>query len=375
LSAALEQALARHFGAPRRLHRLRRRVSAYSSSCTIENLEVELDRGQKLRLVFKNLSPAALLEGAKRVRPGFLYEPQREILTYERILDPQRLGSAVCYGSVSSVEQERYWLFLERVTGPLLWQVGRMEAWEQAARWLARLHSEFDAADFAMHLAPSPQPSPPMGERVAAGQGRGCARVTRSVSRSAGTMELPKGGERFAHLVRHDEEFYGTWLGRAEEFLRQRRARASPEIRRRFRRLAGRYDRLVARLMELPRTVVHGEFYPSNIIVGGTAEARRICPVDWELAASAPGLIDLAALTAGGWSPEARAKMIAAYRDALEPRKHRTPSLGDLVEAVACCQLHGCVQWLGWAADWSPPDEHAQNWLQEAFRLADKLGL
>ena len=333
LRVALERALTQHFGTRRSVKRLCRRVSAYSSSCAIENLEVELDRGQKLRLVFKNLSPASVLAGAKQVRPDFLYEPLREIATYENILPPQRLGTAICYGSVNSAEPERYWLFLERVTGPLLWQLGRLESWEQAARWLARLHSAFDFA------------------------------------------KLPGRNEHFAHLVRHDKEFYHVWLSRAEEVLRHRHARTSPATCRNFRRLAGRYDRLVARLMHLPQTFIHGEFYPSNILVGSAKGRQRICPVDWELAGIASGLIDLAALTAGGWTSEERARMIAAYRHALEPGKNWPPSLPELVEAVECCQLHWCVQWLGWAPDWSPPEPHARNWLREAFRLADKLGL
>jgi hypothetical protein len=33
------------------------------------------------------------------------------------------------------------------------------------------------------------------------------------------------------------------------------------------------------------------------------------------------------------------------------------------------------VQWLGWSPDWSPPAEHAHDWLGEALHLADKLGL
>src|SRR6266511_4312995 len=144
LRTALEQVLSQYFGARRRVKKLRRRLSVYSSSYTIENLEVELDHGQRLRLVLKDLSPASLLLTAQQVRPHFLYEPRREIETYRKILHPQRLSTPICYGAIASPELERYWLFLERVSGPLLWQRGRMESWEQAARWLARLHTEFD---------------------------------------------------------------------------------------------------------------------------------------------------------------------------------------------------------------------------------------
>ena len=333
LVAALEEVLTRHFGVQRRLKRLRRRPSAYSSSCAIENLEVELDGGQKLRLVFKNLSPATHLASAQQVRPGFLYDWRREIATYEKVLQPERHGTAICYGSVHAAAPERRWLFLERVTGPLLWQVGRLEAWEQAGRWLARLHSEFANA------------------------------------------ELSKNDERYAHLLQYDEAYFRIWLDRAEAFLRQQHGRTSAETRRKFRHLADRYDCLVGRLMELPRTLIHGEFYPSNIIAGRTENGRRICPVDWELAGIAPSLIDLAALTGGDWAADDQKRMIAAYRDALEPANHWPPPLAELIEAVECCQLHWAVRWLGWASDWSPPDLHARDWLREAFHLAQKLGL
>ena len=46
LRAVLEEALSRHFAAPRRLTELERRPSAYSTSFAIEELEVRLDDGR-----------------------------------------------------------------------------------------------------------------------------------------------------------------------------------------------------------------------------------------------------------------------------------------------------------------------------------------
>ncbi len=97
--------------------------------------------------------------------------------------------------------------------------------------------------------------------------------------------------------------------------------------------------------------------------------------MDWELAAIGPGLIDLAALTSGGWTSDQKHRLVAAYRDALPRNNGWPPSMPELMEAVEYCQLHLAVQWLGWAADWSPPKRHTQNWLRVACRLADKLGL
>ena len=43
------------------------------------------------------------------------------------------------------------------------------------------------------------------------------------------------------------------------------------------------------RLVRLPRTLIHGELYPSNVIVGRGHHRERVCPVDWEMAALGPG--------------------------------------------------------------------------------------
>src|SRR6266853_1134112 len=144
LHQALEQVLSRYFKAPSRIGNLRRRTSAYSSSSTIENLDVRLERGARLHLVLKDLSPASQLPGARNVRPQFLYHPLRELETYRKILHPRKLGTAICYGAIDHAEVQIYLLFLERVRGPLLWQTGRQETWDEAARWLARLHTEFN---------------------------------------------------------------------------------------------------------------------------------------------------------------------------------------------------------------------------------------
>ena len=56
----------------------------------------------------------------------------------------------------------------------------------------------------------------------------------------------------------------------------------------------------------------------------------------------------------------------------LTPR--RSPA-EELLAALDYCRLHLAMQWLGWAAEWSPPPEHSHDWLAEAFTLADRLGL
>src|SRR5439155_16888340 len=148
-----EQALSRHFGGPRTIARLERRRSDYGSSFALEELDVGLDDGTTLPLMFKDLSPRALLQGARAVKPAFLYEPRREIEVYQRVLAPRRLGTATCYGAVVDERLGSYWLFLERVAGVELYQVGELSTWQRAARWLAGLHTRL-AAESA-HFAPA----------------------------------------------------------------------------------------------------------------------------------------------------------------------------------------------------------------------------
>ena len=70
-----------------------------------------------------------LHETARRVKPGFLYNPLREIKTYQEILAPNRLGTAHFYGAVVRPDEDRYWLFLEKVPGLRLCQVRDYSAW------------------------------------------------------------------------------------------------------------------------------------------------------------------------------------------------------------------------------------------------------
>jgi Ser/Thr protein kinase RdoA (MazF antagonist) len=305
----------------------------YSSSHPIDNLSVDLDGGERLRLVFKDLSPGTMLREARKIRPPFLYEPMREIATHERILSQRDFGTPAFYGAVVSPRSGRYWLFLERVSGPLLCQTGPAQWWDQAARWLATFHGAMESG-------------------------------VRAANRSG---EL--------HLLEYDRAFLHEWLVRAEDFLRRKPAVYSPVLGRRFGKIAGRYERVIQRLLALPQTMIHGEFYPSNVIIRHAPGNRSVCPTDWELTAIAPGLIDLAALTLGDWAEDQRSRMLRAYRDALEPNHGWPPSLEQLSEAVTYCQVHLCMQWLGWAPKWSPPASHGRDWLEELVRSADQLGL
>jgi len=91
------------------------------------------------------------------------------------------------------------------------------------------------------------------------------------------------------------------------------------------------------------------------------------------MAAVGPGLVDLAALTAGRWSDQERVAMAEAYLEGLEAGGGGPAGLQELLAALDDCRLHLAVQWLGWSPDWKPPPEHTQDWFAEALQLAGRL--
>jgi Phosphotransferase enzyme family len=325
LGEALESVLSAHFGTPRRVVALELRVSPVRSSYILEEVDVRLDDGMVLALMLKHLGRGSMLEDARRAKPAFLDDPLREIDTYRAILTQRRSDTAVCYGAKVDPSAARYWLFLERLGGRELYQVGEIETWQRAARWAASWHAGFEADPDRPALAHA------------------------------------------AHLLNYDRDFYWRWMARARAFARRGSARNQVEW------LASLYGRVVDLLLSCPVTVIHGELYASNVLVEGEGESLRICPIDWEMAAIGPGLIDLAALTAGSWTEEQRMAMVLSYHARRVAEGGQPKDLDSLLPVLDGCRLHLAIRYLGWSPAWSPPSEHAYNWLDEALRLAEDL--
>lgn len=244
---------------------LARRPHSYQSSFAIEELDVRRGNGRLLNLVFKDLGQSGLNPSGRLAKPSSLHDPQREIDVYTSILPAHDLGTATCYGSIVEPERDRYWLFLERVDGLPLWQLGDPAVWQAVARWLAQLHA---------------------------------------------SVEPPRG----LQLLAYDESLYRRWLSRA--------IAAAPAAG--LADLQPQYERTVARLSTAPTVFVHGEFYPANVLVLD-GEGRRVCPVDWELSGLATGMLDLAALTTG--LPEAEAaRLLEAYVQELPETPRQDPA-------------------------------------------------
>jgi hypothetical protein len=305
----------------RELVAVRRSAGEYSSSFAIEDVELVFADGSVVSLVLKDLGPQSLLAEAARVKPAFLFDPRREIETYRHVLGPHDVGAPAMVGDAIDEAAQSYLLLLEKVAGVPLWQVGGFEVWRAAARWQAAMHARFTGV--------------------------------------AGALAGP------ARLLRYDAAYYARWRDRARSAL------ASSPNRPDAQRLLSTYEAAVPRLLALPRTFIHGEFHASNVLVESAPTGARIRPVDWELAALAPGLMDLADLTAGKWTPRQRDLLVHAYGEELSARG--APHSTDFDTALDDCRLHRAVQWLSWSAGWSPPRQHAQDWLGEALRVCDSL--
>lgn len=277
-----------------------------------------------VRVLVKDVTRSALLPGARQVKPAFLHDPCREPAMYRDVLGDVD-GPAAYFGHHFDPLTGTTLLVVEHVDGLELGDVGELGVWTDTAHWLGEFHANH---------------------------------------RATGVAGVP--------VVAHDRDLYSRCLERAVAAARRLRA---PE-RRRVEHVVDVYrSTAIDRLVAAPPTLVHGELYPSNVIIGGAQldgtlpdVGRRICPVDWETAGVGPALLDLAALTTGDWTADARDAMVDAY--------HETSGAvpGDDFEMeLASCQLQLAVQWMGWFVGHAPPPWHARSWIDEAERAASRI--
>lgn len=295
---------------------LSRRPSAYRTSFPIEELEVEMPGGGRSRIVGKRLDREALGAAARLAKPPFLHAPRREAYVYERLLPrgpegPPRFLEAE-QGADGSL------LFIEWIDGRVLFEVGERAIWEEAASWLGRFHAAFEG--------------------------------------------VPVDSPLDARLVERDADFHRLWLARARRFAVSERRRAAA-----LDWLAARHEDVVEALVAMDPTLLHGEFYASNVLVAEEGSSTRVAPVDWELAGPGPGALDLAALVCGWPAPDRE-----AMRQAYGLGRGRELAALDLDLA----RLQVAIQWLGWAPpEWTPPPDQRRDWAAEAVEIAEELEL
>jgi len=282
--------------------------SPYASSHFLIDVAVSTS-GELLHLVMKDIqSPSPQ---ARLARPNTPRIESREADVYTTML-PEITGPPRFFGAHRL--KGHHWLLLERVRGRELTKVGEQRIWDMAARWLGHLHT------------------------------------------SGATS--PKSG------VVRDEAYLDQALARARKGIE-----AAPGAYR-LNRVTEGWARIVELLLTIPASVMHGDAFPANVLVG---EANRVCFVDWELAGFGPGLIDLAALTAGKWSDVERLRMVASYAQGLTDSG--TVNTTGLIEHLLVCRILLAVEMMGALRDWQPPSHQVWDWPRELGSLLDQFGL
>jgi hypothetical protein len=109
------------------------------------------------------------------------------------------------------------------------------------------------------------------------------------------------------------------------------------------------FEHAIEILLEPPLTVIHGEYYPSNVLW----RPNSVHPVDWESAAIAAGEIDLAALTEH-WSPDYVERCEAAYIRARWPARCDRAAFARRLSAA---RLYMLLRWAGIPGAWKVPGD------------------
>ncbi len=295
----------------------------FRSSYHLQQLTVSFDDGSQLPMLLKDLSAKNVPPEIARARPDFLYCAEREIGVYSEFLSNVMLDTAQLYATAVDYDLGRFWLFIEKVAGRELYQFGELEIWQAAARWLARFQRE--CANFSLDYN--------------------------------ALKPLVWDGVNFTRLF----EIAQVQLADGESF-------GSGALER-FRPVADTFRAAIDTLVASSQTLVHGEFYASNILVRD--RSGNICPIDWETAGWGSRLIDLAALISGNWNETQRAAIIDAYWSALsDSQKFDWTSPDAFQKELIASRLLLAMQMLCRPSDWSPPDAHRQNWLVDAEHMA-----
>jgi len=163
-------------------------------------------------------------------RGGIAYEAD----VYRQVLQPSGSSAPIFYGSYKDPRTGGVWLFLEYLKKSLrVGKVPRLRAMKLAARWIGEFHAVNE-------------------ERAA--------------------------GARF--LTAYDASYYKGWPRRSSRMARRLGLQLPWLVT-----LSKRLESEIAGLTALPQTVIHGEYYPHNILF----QSGVVRPVDWETAALARG--------------------------------------------------------------------------------------
>ncbi len=143
----------------------------------------------------------------------------------------------------------------------------------------------------------------------------------------------------FSFLNRYDIAYFHGWVRRTSLFadgLDRDVSWLGP--------LCNRLEEFAALLLSPGASIIHGEFYPHNILLKGDL----VYPIDWESAAIAAGEIDLVTLTEA-WPPEITRPCEVEYQQARWPGG----APPDFNRRLAAARLYLSFRWLGDQPEWT----------------------
>jgi len=287
------------------LHRL---PNPHVSSFPSEIVTCRLANGEHLRLLCKYGGAGHPGFGH---RGGVAYEAE----VYRRVLAAAPLTTPRFHGAVAAGPGGQVWLAIGFLEHALRLNHTRDPAfWEYSAAWAGRFH--------AHHEPRAHDPG-------------------------------------LAFLNTYGAAYYAGWARRTAEYAAPQQADLPwlPDLCRRA-------EEALPELLHVPRTVIHGEYYPMNLLI----EDGTVYPVDWESAALGPGEIDLATLT-DGCEPGVVLRLENAYYLARSP--HEPPPHSPRALDLARTYVH--LRWLGATPG---PRLRRRAWRYDELRtLGERLGL
>jgi Ser/Thr protein kinase RdoA (MazF antagonist) len=242
-------------------------------------------------MIFKRLHSEPEDRGREELPKG----NRREVAIYRRLLSGRRFGAPELYASVYDEVHERHWLFLEDV-GDRTLEKADMDAWFAAARWLAEMHGAYLGREDELRAFDCLQEHGPEYYHM-------IARIARQNLVLAGSAELV----RFDQLMRD-------------------------------------FGAVVACLSFQPRTLVHGDVFPQNLMI---QPGPCIRAVDWESAAIGLPALDLARLL-DGWEGQERQSLVSSYRETLELHARAPIDAASIELALDQCRLVVALIHLAW---------------------------
>lgn len=273
-----------------------------------EKLSVRLTKGYSLILFLKYYQRGA--ESDPQRAPL-----QREVDVYRSLLKDLQFGPAQFYGSRKLNNDQRELILLEFVRGRRLKRYKEEKVWLLVAKWLAHMHHHFFHCQDKLY--------------------------------------------KITSLYRHDSDFYWNWAYRAEELASSISAKASKTMD----RILADYDKVAIPLSNTLLTLLHGEFYCTNILLNNKSEKIRICPFDWETAAIGCGALDLTYLLRQRLGIR-RSRLIEAYVEGWRDMGDFPLSLTQLCQHIYRAKIHELMYSI-----WSNINHHQAS----ADRLADRI--